>query len=79
MLRGVVTEGTGRPMNSIHVVLPAKQELPKYTSQEASWGGAGHVVTFCGYFPAHAPQYSAIVVVCRQRACTPLVAYQVLY
>lgn len=71
MLRGVVTEGTGRPMNSIHVDIAGKTGTTQIYQSGASWGGAGHVVTFCGYFPAHAPQYSAIIVVCRPRGVYP--------
>lgn len=70
MLRGVVTKGTGKPMDSPYVSISGKTG----TAQRLGGGtfsGAGHNVTFCGYFPAEKPLYSCIVVVSRPRGVYP--------
>lgn len=70
MLRGVVTKGTGKDMNSPYVAIAGKTG----TAQKLGGGtfkGGGHNVTFCGYFPADNPLYSCIVVVSRPRGVYP--------
>lgn len=70
MLRGVVTEGTGKAMDSPYVAIAGKTG----TAQRLGGGtfsGAGHNVTFCGYFPADNPLYSCIVVVSHPRGVYP--------
>lgn len=70
MLRGVVTEGTGKAMDSPYVSISGKTG----TAQRLGGGifkGAGHNVTFCGYFPSENPLYSCIVVVSRPKGVYP--------
>lgn len=70
MLRGVVTKGTGKEMDSPYVAIAGKTG----TAQRLGGGtfsGAGHNVSFCGYFPAEKPLYSCIVVVSRPRGVYP--------
>ncbi|MDO5036047.1 MAG: penicillin-binding transpeptidase domain-containing protein [Porphyromonas sp.] len=71
MLRGVVLYGTGKDMNSPFVEIAGKTGTTQIYQQGSSWGGAGHMVTFCGYFPANDPQYSCIVVVFRPKGVYP--------
>lgn len=66
MLRGVVTIGTGKAMNSPYVSIAGKTG----TAQIQNAGG-GHNVFFCGYFPSEKPLYSCIVVVSRPRGIYP--------
>lgn len=70
MLRGVVTKGTGKEMDSPYVAIAGKTG----TAQRLGGGtfsGAGHNVSFCGYFPADDPLYSCIVVVSRPKGVYP--------
>lgn len=61
MLRGVVTEGTARGVNSPFVEISGKTGTALITSG-GGYGGRANV-TFCGYFPSQNPIYSCIVVV----------------
>lgn len=60
ILRGVVTDGTGKAVNSPMVTIAGKTG----TAQIASGGGysgSGHFVSFAGYFPAEKPKYTCFV------------------
>lgn len=58
MLRGVVTEGTGKPAGSPYFQVAGKTG----TALIAAKGGySGYYVSFCGYFPANAPKYTCFV------------------
>lgn len=65
ILRGVVTDGTGRAVNSNIVTIAGKTG----TAQIASQGryDAGHYVSFAGYFPAEKPKYTCFVGIRRPR------------
>lgn len=70
MLRGVVTSGTGKPMDSPYVQIAGKTGTAQLLGGSA-YGAGGHNVTFCGYFPADKPLYSCIVVVSRPKGVYP--------
>lgn len=70
MLRGVVTTGTGRAMDSPYVSISGKTGTAQRLGG-GTFGAAGHNVTFCGYFPSEAPLYSCIVLVSRPRGVYP--------
>lgn len=59
ILRGVVTDGTGRAVNSNMVTIAGKTG----TAQIAAGGNYrnGHFVSFVGYFPAEKPKYTCFV------------------
>ncbi|MFT3995062.1 MAG: penicillin-binding protein [Dysgonomonas sp.] len=58
ILRGVVTDGTGKAVNSDMITIAGKTG----TAMIASRGGyEGYYVSFCGYFPAENPQYTCFV------------------
>ncbi|WP_165025495.1 penicillin-binding protein [Dysgonomonas sp. ZJ279] len=58
ILRGVVTDGTGKAVNSEFFPIAGKTG----TAMIASQGGySGYFVSFCGYFPADKPQYTCFV------------------
>lgn len=58
ILRGVVTDGTGKAVNSELVPIAGKTG----TAMVATGGGySGYYVSFCGYFPAENPQYTCFV------------------
>ena len=58
MLRGVVTNGTAKVVNSDQFEIAGKTG----TAQIASRGGyEGYYVSFCGYFPADKPKYTCFV------------------
>lgn len=58
ILRGVVTDGTGKAVNSDLITIAGKTG----TAMIASRGGyEGYYVSFCGYFPADKPQYTCFV------------------
>ncbi len=60
MLRGVVTDGTAKNINSPYVKIAGKTG----TAQTEYWKGKGqYIASFVGYFPADDPQYSMIVVI----------------
>lgn len=64
MLRKVVTDGTGKKLNSKVVAVSGKSgtaQLAKNGSYRA--GGLSHQVSFCGYFPSEAPRYTLMVVI----------------
>ena len=63
MLRGVVTEGTAKRMDSPFVEISGKTGTALISSGGGYEGRAN--VTFCGYFPSQDPLYSCIVVVGR--------------
>ena len=72
MLLGVVEEGTGKPAHSDAIRIAGKTGTAQiavggsYTAQ-----GKQHQVSFCGYFPAEKPVYSAICVIRRPRIGYP--------
>lgn len=70
MLRGVVTQGTGKAMDSPYVDISGKTGTAQRLGG-GTFGNAGHNVTFCGYFPSDQPLYSCIVVVSRPRGVYP--------
>lgn len=58
ILRGVVTDGTGKAINSDMFTIAGKTG----TALIASRGGYdGYYVSFCGYFPAEKPKYTCFV------------------
>lgn len=58
ILRGVVTNGTGKAVNSNLFPIAGKTG----TAMIAARGGyEGYYVSFCGYFPADKPQYTCFV------------------
>lgn len=58
ILRGVVTDGTGKAVNSKLIDISGKTG----TALIASRGGYdGYYVSFCGYFPSEKPQYTCFV------------------
>lgn len=59
ILRGVVTDGTGKAVNSKLIDIAGKTG----TAMVAHNGryDAGYYVSFCGYFPADKPQYTCFV------------------
>jgi cell division protein FtsI (penicillin-binding protein 3) len=64
MLVNVVEKGTGSDVHSDAVAIAGKTG----TAQIAAGGRyQQHQVSFCGYFPAEAPEYSCIVVIRRPR------------
>ncbi|MDR0546048.1 MAG: penicillin-binding protein [Dysgonamonadaceae bacterium] len=68
MLDSVVNgaNGTGKPALSKLVRIAGKTGTAQLQD-----GSGGHQVSFCGYFPADAPEYSMIVVVRRPRNGNP--------
>ncbi len=65
VLRGVVTDGTGRAVDSKIVSIAGKTG----TAQIAAEGryNSGHYVSFVGYFPAEKPKYTCFVGIRRPR------------
>lgn len=58
ILRGVVTDGTGKAVNSELFPIAGKTG----TAMIASQGGySGYFVSFCGYFPSDNPKYTCFV------------------
>jgi len=58
ILRGVITDGTGKAVNSKLFPVAGKTG----TAMIAARGGyEGYYVSFCGYFPADNPQYTCFV------------------
>lgn len=58
ILRGVVTDGTGKAVNSDMFPIAGKTG----TAMIAARGGyEGYYVSFCGYFPSDKPQYTCFV------------------
>ena len=74
MLEGVVEYGTGKSVKSDVVSIAGKTG----TAQIGYGSGDGrktHQISFCGYFPADKPQYSAIVVIRQPRIANPSAGY----
>lgn len=58
ILRGVVTDGTGKAVNSDYFPISGKTG----TAMIAARGGyEGYYVSFCGYFPSDNPKYTCFV------------------
>lgn len=58
ILRGVVTDGTGKAVNSEYFPIAGKTG----TAMIAARGGyEGYYVSFCGYFPSDNPKYTCFV------------------
>ncbi|MFT4221582.1 penicillin-binding transpeptidase domain-containing protein [Dysgonomonas sp.] len=58
ILRGVVTDGTGKAVNSEYFPISGKTG----TAMIAARGGyEGYYVSFCGYFPSDNPKYTCFV------------------
>lgn len=58
ILRGVVTDGTGKAVNSEYFPISGKTG----TAMIAAKGGyEGYYVSFCGYFPSDNPKYTCFV------------------
>ncbi len=70
MLLGVVEKGTAKAVLSDVVRIAGKTGTAQIATGGA-YGGNGHQVTFCGYFPADHPKYSCIVVIRRPRIGYP--------
>lgn len=65
MLRKVVTEGTGKKLNSKVVAVSGKSGTAQIAKGGSYRGtdGVSHQVSFCGYFPSENPRYTLMVVV----------------
>ena len=63
MLELVVIEGTGKNASSKHFTVAGKTGTAQLSQGDAGYrnGPRRYMVSFCGYFPADAPQYSCIV------------------
>lgn len=73
MLEDVVTKGTAKAVLSDYIKIAGKTGTAQIAQGSAGYRGAGkkHRVSFCGYFPADNPQYSAIVVITDPRIGYP--------
>lgn len=73
MLDSVVVHGTGKNIHSPVVSIAGKTGTAQLSKGAAGYqaGGKSHQVSFCGYFPADAPEYSAIVVIRHPRSELP--------
>ena len=60
ILRGVVTDGTGKAVNSTMVNISGKTGTAQIAST-VGYRAGGHYVSFCGYFPSEKPQYTCFV------------------
>lgn len=65
MLQAVVEEGTGKAVHSDYVSIAGKTGTAQL--QYGKGQPVTHQVSFCGYFPADKPMYSAIVVIRQPR------------
>lgn len=65
ILEGVITDGTGKAVQSDVVTIAGKTGTAQISQGKSGYqaGGKSHQVSFCGYFPADDPQYTAIVVI----------------
>ncbi len=65
MLRKVVTDGTGKKLNSSVVAISGKSGTAQIAKAGGYRGpdGVSHQVSFCGYFPSEAPRYTLMVVI----------------
>lgn len=59
ILRGVVTDGTAKAVNSELVEIAGKTGTAQISSGRGY--GGGHFVSFCGYFPSDKPKYTIFV------------------
>lgn len=66
MLRGVVTQGTGKDADSRYVSIAGKTGTAQ-RSGVRGYGNDGHNVSFCGFFPYENPKYTCMVTVSRPR------------
>lgn len=66
ILRGVVTDGTGRAVNSDIVSIAGKTGTAQIAAG-GRYGAGGHFVSFVGYFPADKPKYTCFVGIRRPR------------
>lgn len=73
MLKDVVTKGTAKAVLSDYVKIAGKTGTAQIAQGQAGYKGNGvkHRVSFCGYFPADSPRYSAIVVITNPRIGYP--------
>lgn len=60
ILRGVVTEGTGKAINSTMVNISGKTGTAQIAST-VGYRAGGYYVSFCGYFPSEKPKYTCFV------------------
>lgn len=65
MLRKVVTDGTGKKLNSPIVAISGKSGTAQIAKAGGYRGpeGTSHQVSFCGYFPSEKPKYTLMVVI----------------
>ncbi|MEL7585445.1 MAG: penicillin-binding transpeptidase domain-containing protein [Prolixibacteraceae bacterium] len=66
MLKGVCTSGTGRSLRNPYFPIAGKTGTAQVAYQNEGYlkgGKKNYQASFCGYFPADNPQYSAIVVI----------------
>lgn len=63
ILRRVVADGLAKPAGSKQFSVAGKTGTAQISQGAAGYktGKTGHLVSFCGYFPANAPEYSCIV------------------
>ena len=62
MLRRVVGEGVGKRAGSKYFTVAGKTGTAQIGGK-GGYKGGGHLVSFCGYFPAENPQYTCIVAI----------------
>lgn len=65
MLRKVVTDGTGKKLNTPVVAISGKSGTAQI-AENGTYKGAGgtsHQVSFCAYFPSETPRYTLMVVI----------------
>jgi len=63
VLRGVVTDGTGKAANSKIVEIAGKTGTAQISQGSYGHSKSKHNVSFCGYFPAKKPKYTGIVII----------------
>lgn len=63
ILQSVVAHGTGKPAGSTQFSVSGKTGTAQISQGKAGYksGGTKYLVSFCGYFPSEAPQYSCLV------------------
>lgn len=62
ILRLVVTDGTGKAVNSPLVSISGKTGTAQIYSEEKHNYQGGHYISFCGFFPSENPRYSVMAV-----------------
>ena len=62
MLLRVVSEGVGKRAGSKYFAVAGKTGTAQIGGK-GGYKGGGHLVSFCGYFPAEKPQYTCIVAI----------------